>query len=216
MISVETLLQNSDFHIPTKSAQSVSKGYSAGMLSEEALIEGCVGNTRACQAELYSRYGRKMLMVCQRYLRTTEDAEDVLQEGFVKVFLNIKTFKKEAKLETWMTRVFINAALNHHRQKLRLFPMIEVEESTLITSDDINLSNIHLEDLLEMIKSLPDGCRVVFNLFAIEGYTHKDIAGMMNISEGTSKSQYNRAKALLKDRLHEYENEYARRGQKRV
>lgn len=155
-------------------------------------------------------------MVCQRYLHSTEDAEDVLQEGFVKVFLHIKTFKKEAKLETWMTRVFINAALNHHRQKLRLFPMIEVEESTLTTSDEVYLGDIHMEDLLVMIKSLPDGCRVVFNLFAIEGYTHKDIAGMMNISEGTSKSQYNRAKALLKSRLSEYDKEYAKRGQKRV
>src|SRR5205814_2202035 len=103
------------------------------MEGDETLIRGCIEQSRASQHALYSRYSRKMLMVCLRYARNTEDAQDILQEGFIKVFKNIHSFKGEAKLETWMTRIFINTALNYQRQKLYLFPMSDVEESTAQT-----------------------------------------------------------------------------------
>lgn len=194
----------------------MSKRYIEAMNGDEALIEGCVRNDRASQQALYSRYGRKMLMICHRYARTTEDAEDILQEGFVKVFSHIATFKKEAKLETWMTRIFINSALNHQRQKLYLFPMVDVSETSLNQPDDISLSGFHVEELLEMIRSLPDGCRIVFNLFAMEGYQHKEIASMLGVSEGTSKSQYNRAKMLMRIRLSETLPAYGKLGKTNI
>lgn len=194
----------------------MSKHQIVAMNTDEALIEGCVRNDRACQQALYSRYGRKMLMVCQRYARTAEDAEDILQEGFVKVFIHIATFKNESKLETWMTRIFINSALNHQRQKLYLFPMVDVSEISLAQADDISLTGFHVEELLTMIRSLPDGCRIVFNLFAIEGYQHKEIASMLGVSEGTSKSQYNRAKMLLRTRLSENLPVYGKLGKTNI
>lgn len=192
----------------------MSNLYIGGMTSDEKLIKGCVNNDRQSQHALYSRYGRKMMMVCQRYTGTAEDAEDVLQEGFIRVFSHIRTFKQEARLETWMTRIFINASLNHQRQKLYLFPMVDVLETTITESENVSLSDFHLDELLTAIRTLPDGCRVVFNLFAIEGYPHKEIATMLNISEGTSKSQYNRARVLLQSRLSEHKEKYERqRGQ---
>ncbi len=181
------------------------------MEGDETLIKGCIDHSRAAQHALYSRYSRKMLMLCQRYARNTDDAQDILQEGFIKVFGNIHSFKGESKLETWMTRIFINTALNHQRQKLYLFPMTEVEESSAQT-EAIVLDEFTREELLAAIQSLPDGCRVVFNLFAIEGYPHKEIASMLGISEGTTKSQYSRAKALLKTRLQEYSLSYGKFG----
>ena len=188
----------------------MSKEYIQGMTGEKVLIDGCVKNDRACQQELYSRYCRKMLMVCQRYTRTTVDAEDILQEGFIKVFAHIGSFKGAAKLETWMTRIFINSALNHQRQKLYLFPMVDVFETSIAQPEDLSLAEFHVDELLTVIQSLPDGCRIVFNLFAIEGYPHKEIASMLGISEGTSKSQYNRAKMLLRTRLSEYLTSYGK------
>ncbi|NOT73665.1 MAG: sigma-70 family RNA polymerase sigma factor [Cyclobacteriaceae bacterium] len=182
------------------------------MISDEALIKGCVKNDKACQQALYARYSRKMMMICQRYTRNTEDAEDILQEGFVKLFTHISSFKGDSKLETWMTRIFINSALNHQRQKLYLFPMVDVYETDISQSEDVSLNDFHVEELLTIVKSLPDGCRVVFNLFAIEGYPHKEIASMLDISEGTSKSQYNRAKMLLRTRLSEYQTNYEKLG----
>ena len=191
----------------------MSKQYIVGMASQEALIKGCVDNNRASQQALYSLYSRKMFMICQRYTRTTEDAEDILQEGFIKVFTHIRSFKGESKLETWMTRIFINAALNHQRQKLYLFPMVDVTETPISEREEVSLAGLHTDELLEMVRGLPDGCRVVFNMFAIEGYPHKEIATMLGISEGTSKSQFNRARMLLKTRLSEHVTTYGKFGE---
>ncbi|MFZ6001845.1 MAG: RNA polymerase sigma factor [Bacteroidota bacterium] len=179
------------------------------MQAESKLIEGCAKGDRAAQRALYDRYSRKMMVVCQRYSKSSQEAEDILQEGFIKIFKAIKDFRFESKLDTWITRIMINTALNSQRQKLYLLPMVDVTELTLPEREDISLSGFHLSELIGMVQSLPDGCRVVFNLFAIEGYTHKEIADMLEISEGTSKSQYNRAKALLRAKI-EKENSYAR------
>lgn len=185
------------------------------MLSEKELIQGCSRGDRAAQRALYELYSRKMLVICSRYAKSTQEAEDILQEGFVKIFKAIKDFRSESKLSTWITRIMINTALNSQRQKLYLMPMVDVTEVSISETEEVSLSEFHLSDLLAMIQGLPDGCRVVFNLFAIEGYSHKEIGAMLDISEGTSKSQFNRAKTLLRARI-EKERSYAKLGEAKI
>ncbi|SHG61171.1 RNA polymerase sigma-70 factor, ECF subfamily [Chryseolinea serpens] len=185
------------------------------MLSEQELIEGCRKGNRAFQKALYDRYCRKMLVVCLRYSKTTAEAEDILQEGFVKVFQGIKDFRQEAKLETWITRIMVNTALNVQRKKLYLYPMVDVAEINL-PEEEMSISGIHFTQLLEMIQALPQGCQIVFNLFAIEGYSHKEIAESLGISEGTSKSQFARAKSLLQAKLLKESTYYERYGEAKI
>jgi RNA polymerase sigma-70 factor (ECF subfamily) len=181
------------------------------MLSEKELINGCAKGDRAAQKAFYDRYCRRMMAVCMRYARSIPEAEDMLQEGFIKIFNHIKSFRFESKLETWMTRIIINTALNYQRQKLYLLPMVDVEDAGLKEDESISLADFNLSELISVIQTLPDGCRVVFNLFAIEGYGHKEIAEMLGISEGTSKSQYNRAKSLLRIKLEKKKVSYESR-----
>lgn len=185
------------------------------MLSEDELIEGCRKGGRAFQKALYDRYCRKMLVICLRYSKTTAEAEDIVQEGFVKVFQGIKDFRQEAKLETWITRIMVNTALNAQRKKLYLFPMVDVTEIVL-PDEEMSISGIHFTQLLEIIQSLPQGCQIVFNLFAIEGYSHKEIAESLGISEGTSKSQFARAKSLLQAKLVKESTYYDRYGEAKI
>jgi RNA polymerase sigma factor (sigma-70 family) len=185
------------------------------MLSEDELIEGCRKGGRAFQKALYDRYCRKMLVVCLRYSKTTAEAEDIVQEGFVNVFQGLKDFRRESKLETWITRIMVNTALNVQRKKLYLYPMVDVTEIVL-PEVEMSISGIHVGQLLEMIQSLPQGCQIVFNLFAIEGYSHKEIAEMLTISEGTSKSQFARAKSLLQAKLLKESTYYDRYGEAKL
>jgi len=185
------------------------------MVHEDELIEGCRNGKRASQKALYDRYCRKMLVVCLRYSKTTAEAEDIVQEGFVKVFNGLKNFRKEAKLDTWITRIMVNTALNVNRKKMYLYPMVDVAAVEL-PDQEMSVSGIHVNELLEMIQSLPHGCQVVFNLFAIDGYSHKEIASMLGISEGTSKSQFARAKGLLQARLLKESTYYNRYGQSKI
>lgn len=185
------------------------------LLSEQELIDGCRKGDRSIQHALYERYSRKMLVVCLRYSKTTAEAEDILQEGFVKVFNALKDFRQESKLETWITRIMVNTALNSQRKKLYLYPMVDVEDID-IAEADMSVSGMQLSQLLEMIQSLPQGCQVVFNLFAIEGYNHKEIADMLGISEGTSKSQYARARSLLQAKLLKESSYYQKYGEGKV
>lgn len=185
------------------------------LLSEQELIEGCRSGDRSSQRALYERYSWKMLVVCLRYSKTTAEAEDILQEGFVKVFHALKDFRQESKLETWITRIMVNTALNSQRKKLYLYPMVDVQEIDL-PEDEVSISGIHFSQLLEMIQSLPQGCQVVFNLFAIEGYNHKEIGEMLGISEGTSKSQYARARSLLQAKLLKESSYYQKYGEGKV
>lgn len=174
------------------------------MNQEKALIEGCKREDNESQRQLYDLFVKKMMVVSIRYSKSQQEAEDIIQEAFIKIFQHIKTFKGESSLYYWIKRIVVNTALNHQRSKLYLFPMVDV--STLNHEvDSINLSGYQLDDLLKMIHKLPDGCRVIFNLYAIEGYSHKEIGEQLRISEGTSKSQYARAKSLLRDMLNKDE-----------
>jgi RNA polymerase sigma factor (sigma-70 family) len=171
------------------------------MTTDTELVEGCCRGDRKFQRMLYEKYSARLYMVAQRYTKSVQEAEDILQEAMIKVFHHIKSFRAEAKLETWMRRIVINTALNHQRSKLYMFPMVDVDNLALTDQRAISLEGLHVQELLRLVQSLPDGCQVIFNLYAIEGYTHVEIAEMLGISEGTSKSQYARARSLLQQKL---------------
>ncbi len=174
-------------------------------IDEKNIIKGCQEGDRKMQRLLYEKYNRQMYVVALRYSKMQQEAEDVIQEAFVKVFKNIKNFRQDSSLGYWIKRVVINTALNHQRSKLYLYPMVDVTEMVETPSSEITISSFSHKELLAMIKELPQGCQVIFNLYAVEGYKHHEIADMLNISEGTSKSQYARAKSLLKAKVMENE-----------
>ena len=156
---------------------------------------------RAAQHELYQQYAAQMMVVCLRYCRCREDAEDVLQEAFIKVFSHIDKFRQDSHLAYWIKRIVINTALNHHRKSVYLYPHLDIDEVHHLGTEDPTLSGFQFQELLNILQSLPQGCQVVFNLHAIEGYKHREIAKLLNISEGTSKSQYARARSLVKEMI---------------
>lgn len=160
------------------------------------------------QRLLYEQYASKMMLVCLRYAPTTFEAEDMMQDAFVKVFNNIHTFKKDCPLEFWIRRIMVNTALKHIRNKQLLTVSYEGEEITNLPSESVNLTGYTMDELVTMIQSLAPRYRMVFNLYAIEGYNHKEIAEMLDISEGTSKSQYSRARAILQSMISRQDNLY--------
>lgn len=176
------------------------------MYPERGLVNGCIKGDRKAQKELFDRFSDKMMVVSMRYSKSDQEAEDILQEAFIKVFDKIQTFRGEGKLEFWIKRIVVNTALNYSRSKLYMFPMVDVSQNEFIPCKDFSLTDFHFKDLLKMIQSLPSGCQVIFNLYAIEGYTHKEIADELEISEGTSKSQYSRARGLLQKMIIGEEN----------
>lgn len=175
-------------------------------LSDEKLIKGCQKGNRKYQQALYDKYSDGMYLIALRYSKMQQEAEDILQEAFLKVFNNIRTFREDSSLAYWIKRIVVNTALNHQRSKLYLYPMVDVNELNERSADDNIISSLSYEELLALIQELPTGCQVIFNLFAIEGYKHHEIAKMLEISEGTSKSQYSRAKAILTERIGQQEN----------
>jgi RNA polymerase sigma-70 factor (ECF subfamily) len=173
------------------------------MHDEKTLVSGCAKGDRAMQKALYDQYAGRMLTVCMRYSKSREDAEDILQEAFVKVFNKIESFRKESSLGYWIKRIVINTALNYHRKSVYLYPHFDIDDMHQLGDDEVLVSDYNYRDLLKLLQTLPQGCQVIFNLYAIEGYKHKEIAELLNISEGTSKSQYARAKSLIKDMITE-------------
>ncbi|MAJ52341.1 MAG: RNA polymerase subunit sigma-24 [Flammeovirgaceae bacterium] len=165
--------------------------------SDKFIIKGCQKGKKRYQEALYAKYSKSMYAVALRYVKVIPEAEDILQESFVKIFQNIGKFRGDSSLPFWIKRIVVNTALNHQRSKLFLYPMVDVvnlDEGVL--NEDV-LSEFNYQELIKMIMTLPDGCRVIFNMYAIEGYKHHEIAERLKISEGTSKSQYSRAKKLL-------------------
>jgi len=150
---------------------------------------------------MYDLFAGKMYVLCLRYAISQQEAEDVLQESFIKVFKNIKKFRGDSRLGYWIKRIVVNTALNHRRNKLYMYPMVDVDEIHQNVGHDKVFSDYGYEELLSMISELPSGCRIIFNLYAIDGYGHKEIAKKLGISEGTSKSQYSRAKMLLQKKI---------------
>ena len=172
-------------------------GLSNQIISDSDLIAGCINGDRKMQYELYQRYSPKMFGVCLRYAGNTEEAEDVLQEGFIKIFKKIGSFRSEGSFEGWIRRIFVNTAIEHFRRKSYLQPITEREESTIEGQYVSVLDTLAEKDIIKLVQQLSPGYRTVFNMYVVEGYTHKEVAGMLGISEGTSKSQLSRAKVIL-------------------
>lgn len=176
------------------------------LISEDKLIKGCQKGKREYQQALYDKYCDGMYLVALRYSKMQQEAEDILQEAFIKVFKNIKNFRKDSSLAYWIKRIVVNTALNHQRSKLYLYPMVDVTELDHWSDRESIISGLNHDDLLALVRELPTGCQVIFNLFAVEGYKHHEIAKILEISEGTSKSQYSRAKTLLAEKILNREN----------
>ena len=174
-------------------------GLSNQMSSESDLIEGCIQGNRKMQYELYERFSSKMFGVCLRYAANTEEAEDILQEGFIKVFNKMGSYRGEGSFEGWVRRVFVNTAIEHFRKKTYLQPITETEENTIEGKYLSVLDHMAEKDIIQLVQQLSPGYRTVFNMYVVEGYTHRQIAEILGISEGTSKSQLSRAKLILQD-----------------
>ena len=167
-------------------------------MSELELIISCINNERKAQKILYEQYHRKLFVVSMRYARSKADAEDILQDSFVKIFQNLAQFRRDCPLEAWLRRVVVNTALKFYSRKMHKLPPDDIENHCDTISDtEFTLSQYNFQELLSFIQQLPLRCQMVFNLYAIEGYQHNEIAKMLEISEGTSKSQYARAKQTL-------------------
>jgi RNA polymerase sigma factor (sigma-70 family) len=173
-------------------------------ISEIDLIHGCREGNRRMQEELYRRFSPRMYAVCLRYAGNAEEAEDILQEGFIKIFKKLDSFRSEGSFEGWVRRIFVNTAIEHFRRKRYLLPVTEKEENTVEGKYISVLDELAEKDILALVTELSPGYRTVFNMYVVEGYTHKEIADMLGISEGTSKSQLSRAKVILQDMVKKF------------
>ncbi len=169
---------------------------------DEDFIERCLDNDPKAQGALYQKFAPKMFGICLRYARNQMEAEDVLQEGFIKVFRYLKDYRSDGSLEGWIRRTMVNTAINFYKKKSKYHKDISFEQTDPINQDEENaIDMLSAKELLALIRELPDGYRMVFNLNTIEGYTHKEIGEMLNISENTSKSQLSRARGVLQGKL---------------
>jgi RNA polymerase sigma factor (sigma-70 family) len=171
-------------------------------MTEEAILQGCLKNEAAAQRELYNRYSPKMLAVCYRFAHNREDAEDMLQEGFIKVFSQMHTFLNKGAFEGWIRRIIVHTCINNLKKNKRFNESLDIVHAHGIQVREESVPSIvQAKQIVECIRLLPIGYRTVLNLYAIEGYSHKEIADMLDIEESTSRSQYTRAKQMLEDIL---------------
>jgi len=171
-------------------------------MTEEAILQGCLKNNAAAQKTLYEKYSGKMLVVCYRYAHNREDAEDMLQEGFIKVFSQIHTFENRGALEGWIRRIIVHTCINVLKKNKKFSDSIDITYANEVGIREESIPSImQAKEVVECIRLLPIGYRTVLNLYAIEGYSHKEIGNMLDIEESTSRSQYTRAKSMLEDVL---------------
>lgn len=167
-------------------------------------MEGCRNGNRQAQEALYQALAPQMMGICLRYAADRADAEDILQTGFIRVFQKMNAFRMEGSFEGWVKRIMVNTAIEMYRKNLRTLAAVSLDE----VQEEVRLSDwnsLEVQDLLKLIQTLPNGYRVVFNLYALEGYSHKEIADELGITEGGSKSQLSRARAILKEKIKEME-----------
>lgn len=165
----------------------------------KALIQDCIDGDRHSQNKLYEQYAPKMFAVCMRYSKSREEAEDILQDGFVQVFRSLHSFKFAGSFEGWIRKIMVYTAIANYKAKLKMHAVINIEEMenvAMINNEDI-IGQLGKKELLKMVQSLPPAYRMVFNLYVFEGLKHREIAGQLGISEGTSKSNFFDAKAIL-------------------
>jgi RNA polymerase sigma factor (sigma-70 family) len=167
-------------------------------LSDDDLISGCRENNRRKQEMLYRRYAKAMYNLCLLYESDRDRAKDILQEAFIKIFRNIGNFDRKGPLKYWMKKIVSNTAIDHYRKNYNAEHNIPIENIVHPISNEESVASIlNTKDIISQVNRLPDGARMIFQLYAIEGYTHREIAEILNISEGTSKSQISRARQLL-------------------
>ena len=171
------------------------------MINLEETIQKCASDDRKAQTALYNHFSSKMFGVCLRYSKDTTEAEDNLQEGFIRVFTKIGQFAFKGSFEGWMRRIMVNTSLEKFRQNNHLYPVEDMMVFESVQVSEETISSISADDLLKIIQELPPRYRMVFNLYAIEGYSHQEIAKLMKITEGTSKSNLSRARVILQKKV---------------
>ena len=171
-------------------------------MTEEVILKGCLRNDPTAQRELYNQYSPKMLAVCYRYAHNREDAEDMLQEGFIKVFLQLRTFENRGSFEGWIRKIIVHTCINILKKNKKFNESVDlIHASAIQIREDSVPAVVQVKQIVECIRTLPIGYRTVLNLFAIEGYNHREIAQLLDIEESTSRSQFTRAKSMLEDLL---------------
>ncbi len=174
------------------------------MIGDDKIIEGCKKGKKRSQNRLYEKYAPGMLGVCLRYCTNMTEAEDVLQEGFIKVFTHIKNFRSEGSFEGWIRRIMVNTALTYIKKNIKYsYENVDDIPADYQEEEEVVYSPVSPEVLIKILQSLPDGYRNVINLYIFEGYAHKEIAEILGISESTSKSQLSKAKKFLRNKLEE-------------
>ncbi len=170
--------------------------------SEEDIIEGCLKNKRKAQKQLYRKYYGRMLGICQRYSTSYQEAEDIVHIGFFNIFTKINQFHNSGTFEAWMRRIVVNTAIDHYRRNKKHDVLSSYEDTENFDQTEINLTdNLTTEKILETIQQLPEGYRMVFNLYAIDGYSHREIAEKLGVSINTSKTQLLKARRYLQSIL---------------
>ena len=171
-------------------------------MEEQELIQDCIAARPKAQKALFDIYAPKLYVVCLRYMKDQMRAQDVLQDTFVKIFANIGNYKSEGAFEGWLKKIAVNTCLDQLRKDKKLLTDVSLDDvSHKLAHQDYSVEKLMADDLLKLVQALPDGYRTVFNLFAIEGYSHQEIAQQLGVTESTSKTQYLRARAYLKDRI---------------
>jgi RNA polymerase sigma-70 factor (ECF subfamily) len=171
-------------------------------MTEQAIIAGCLQNDVAAQRELYNRYSPKMLSVCYRFAQSREDGEDMLQEGFIKVFTQMHTFQNKGAFEGWIRRIIVHTCINFLKKYKKFNESVDLAYADYIQVKEETVPSImQARQIIECVRLLPLGYRTVLNLYALEGYSHKEIGQMLDIEESTSRSQYTRAKSMLENIL---------------
>jgi RNA polymerase sigma-70 factor (ECF subfamily) len=167
-------------------------------MTEDLILSGCRENNPSAQDLLYAQFSPRMLGVCYRYARSQEDAEDMLQEAFIKVFKHINQYRNDGSLEGWIRRIVVHTCINFLKKNKKFADTIDITEAKELTIGPSSItSNLHTKEIIECIRLLPLGYRTVLNLYAIEGYSHKEIGIMLDIGESSSRSQYLRGKNML-------------------
>jgi len=179
------------------------------MFDERQIINGCCKRDKKAQKALFDRYKSILLGVCIRYSDQREEAEDILQDGLVKIFVKIQDFAGTGSFINWMKKIMVNTAITHYHRNLKHQYHQDIDEvnETDIEGIEFEMAEFTRDELLDVIANLPEGYRMVFNLYAVEGYKHKEIAEMLEIDINTSKSQYSRARGLIRKKLFELQKE---------
>jgi RNA polymerase sigma factor (sigma-70 family) len=180
------------------------------ILTEQEIVEGCKHKNPLAQEALYNLYGSRIKMICLRYVKNYSDAEDLFHESLIKVFQKIESFKNKGSFEGWIKTITVNTAIDHYHKQNKLRNTVQeyiAEENHPADQDDFFdniMSTLQTDDLLVIINQLPDGYKVIFNLYALENYSHKEISAMLKISEGTSKSQLSKARRFIRKLVHDH------------